>query len=112
MEDLLHKSIQVERKSKAKSTSKRASGANNELPGSRIEHEVDGTIEGIKDACIVHEEGNCKSVSNVKKKLKGKRKKLGTLQHDTSKVNDASVVGSLLLLLLQVLTCIASKNVI
>ncbi|KAG4923137.1 hypothetical protein JHK87_048677 [Glycine soja] len=74
--------------------SKRASGANNELPGSRIEHEVDGTIEGIKDACIVHEEGNCKSVSNVKKKLKGKRKKLGTLQHDTSKVNDASVVGS------------------
>ena len=30
----------------------------------------------------------------MKKKLKGKRKKLGTLQHDTSKVNDASVVGS------------------
>ncbi|KAG4995546.1 hypothetical protein AAZX31_11G250300 [Glycine max] len=74
--------------------SKRASSANNELPGSRIECEVDGTNEGIKDACIVHEEGNCKSVSSVKKKQKGKRKKEDAVQHDTSKVNDSSVVGS------------------
>ncbi|TKY47716.1 dentin sialophosphoprotein isoform X2 [Spatholobus suberectus] len=55
--------------------SKRASSVNNELPVSCIEYEVDGTDKGIKDACIVHEEGDCKSVSNVNKKRKGKGKK-------------------------------------
>ncbi|RDX67502.1 hypothetical protein CR513_53609, partial [Mucuna pruriens] len=77
--------------------SKRASGVNNELPGSPIECEVDGTNKGIKDACIVREEGNCKSVSNVKKKQKSRRKKEDTLRDDTSKENDASVIGSVII---------------
>ncbi|KAK7306201.1 hypothetical protein VNO77_44127 [Canavalia gladiata] len=63
-----------------------------ELPGSCIECEVDGTNKGIKDNCIVYEEGNCKSVPNAKKKQKMKQKKEDTVQDDTSKENDAFVV--------------------
>lgn len=68
--------------------SKGASCVTNKLPHSHIECEVDG---------IVHEEENCKSVSNVKKKQKSKRKKedsVGedTVLDDTSKVNEISAV--------------------
>ncbi|CAJ1853479.1 unnamed protein product [Sphenostylis stenocarpa] len=57
---------------------------NNELPGSAIEFEVDGTNKGIMGA-----------VSNVnsKHKSKNKKKNKDTVREDTSKVNDTSVVG-------------------
>ncbi|KAK7301028.1 hypothetical protein RJT34_11883 [Clitoria ternatea] len=65
---------------------------NRELPDSRVEHEVDGTNEGNKDACVEFEGGNSESLPKAKKKKKSKRKKENTMQDDASKEDDASVV--------------------
>ncbi|XP_061370088.1 uncharacterized protein LOC133312828 [Gastrolobium bilobum] len=62
------------------------SSCNNDLPNSHVECEVDGSNKGIKDDCI------SKSVPSAKKKQKSKRKKEDTVQDDTLKENDPSVV--------------------
>ncbi|XP_027920713.1 ankyrin repeat domain-containing protein 11-like [Vigna unguiculata] len=74
-------------------TGVKSSVENNDLPGSAMEYEVDGTNKSIEGVCVVRKERNSKSVSDLSRKRKGKRKKEDAFRDDTLNVGDASVVG-------------------